>query len=89
VSIIEILEDDIELLKSKLKQEKKVWECKQEENEQLKQDKQELLDALVDKIGVGCNNCPNSDIIEIPNTRQCKGCGYYGDVKLIEKHTNK
>ena len=49
----------------------------------------EILNSLIHNVNCGCYNCPDSDVIISANEKQCNGCGYFKDIKLIEKATGK
>ena len=52
----------------------------------LKADKAELQKALIRFVKCSCYACP--DGVENPN-EECRGCGYYDYIKLLEKQFNK
>ncbi|HEY0089572.1 MAG TPA: hypothetical protein VGB37_12055 [Candidatus Lokiarchaeia archaeon] len=58
-----------------------------EENEQLKAEKEELQKVLISFVKCSCYACP--DGVENPNEEECRGCGYYDCIKLLEKQMGK
>jgi len=54
---------------------------------QLESDKAELQKALISFVKCSCYACP--DGVENPNEEECRGCGYYDYIKLLEKQFNK